>query len=175
MDAVTRWSCLTKASVSLGTRRIALGLATATFAMVALAARADAYLYFANYGTGTVGRVDQNLPPSGFTLDFISAGTDGVAVNSSHIFWTNNVTTFTIGRASIDGTNPDPDFMTGVDADDVAVNDRFIYWTNNGITDSIGRARIDGTGVNPNFIPDLVNVEGIAVDAKHIYWTNGGR
>ena len=174
MGAATRWSCLTAASVSSGTRRLMLAVSILVLGMLALAARVDAYLYFANYGTGTVGRVDQNLPPSGFTLDFISAGTDGVAVNSSHIFWTNNVTTFTIGRASIDGTNPDPDFITGVDADDVAVDDRFIYWTNNSFTDSIGRARIDGTAVNPNFIPDLVNVEGIAVDAKHIYWTNGG-
>ena len=173
MGAVTRWSCLTEASVSSGTRRLVLAVSILVLGMLALAARADAYFYFANYGTGTVGRVDQN-PPSGFTLDFISAGTDGVAVDSSHIYWSNHLTTFTIGRASIDGTNPDPDFITGVDATAVAVNDRFIYWTNNSIT------RFDRTrahrrhGGQPNFIPDLVNVEGIAVDDKHIYWTNGG-
>jgi hypothetical protein len=154
-------------------RRAALAIAALAIAALALAARADAYLYFGNYGTGDVGVFDQNRPPSGFTLDFISGGRDGVDVNNSYIYWTNS-NTFTIGRANIDGTNPAPNFITETVAYDVAADDRFIYWTNIGPTDSIGRARLDGTGVDPTFIPNLTNVQGITVDAKHIYWTNGG-
>ena len=52
MDAVTRWFCLTRASV----RWIVLAVPTLLLAMSALGARADAYMYFANDGTGSVAR-----------------------------------------------------------------------------------------------------------------------
>jgi Ca2+-binding RTX toxin-like protein len=153
-------------------RGAALALATITVATIAFAARADAYLYFGNYGTGSVARFDPNSL-SGGTFAFIQNAPDGVAVNSTYIYWTDSLT-FKIGRANLDGTNVDHDLITGLIAYDVAANDRFIYWTNKGPTDSIGRARLDGTQVNPTFIPNLTNVQGITLDDKHIYWTNGG-
>ena len=57
-------------------RRTALLLATLAIGALALAAGADAYVYFGNYGTGSVGRFDQNSP-SGGTLDFIPNGSGG--------------------------------------------------------------------------------------------------
>ena len=157
----------------LGSARwIVLAVSTLLLVMPALGARADAYIYFANDGTGSVARFD---PSNGHgTLDFVSGGPDGVAVNSTYIYWTNE-DTFTIGRANLDGTDVDQNFITGLLANAVAANDKFIYWTEVGAgSDSIGRARIDGTGFDPTFISNLTNAGGIAVDAKHIYWTNGG-
>src|SRR5262245_18945949 len=151
-------------------RSLTVALAALVLA-ITLAARADAYLYFANYGTKTVGVFDQNLPPSGFTLDLVPGGNSGVGVNSSYIYWT-NADTLTIGRANLDGTNVNENLITGVFAYDGAANEQFMYWTNG--FGSIGRARIDGTEVNESFIPNLTNVQGIALGAKHIYWTNGG-
>ncbi len=43
-------------------RRAALLLATLAIGGLALAARADAYVYYGNYGTGSVGRFNQNYP-----------------------------------------------------------------------------------------------------------------
>src|SRR4051794_38943775 len=48
LGAASRRFCLTKASVSLGTWRIALALSTILLAMLALAARADAFVYWTN-------------------------------------------------------------------------------------------------------------------------------
>ncbi len=172
MDAVTRWFYLTRASVLASARWIVLAVSTLLLVMPALGTRADAYMYFANDGTGSVARFDPSN--GGGVLDFVSGGRDGVAVNSTYIYWTNE-DTFTIGRANLDGTDVDENFITGLLANAVAANDKFIYWTETGAgTDSIGRARIDGTEFDPTFISNLTNAGGIAVDAKHIYWTNGG-
>ena len=93
-------------------------------------------------------------------------------MNSNHIFWTNEPTV-TIGRANLDGTNANPNFITGARLPiSVAANDRFIYWTNSA-TGSIGRARVNGNAINQNFIPSLGSAVGIAIDDQHIYWTGG--
>ena len=49
MGAVTRWFCLTKASVSAGTRRIVLAVSTLVLGMLALAAPASAITETFNY------------------------------------------------------------------------------------------------------------------------------
>ena len=121
-------------------RRAAPLLATLAISALALAARADAYVYFGNYGTGSVGRFNQNYP-SGGTLRFHPerVGLDsGVAVDSTYIYWT-DLETGRIGRATLDGTNVNPNFIppSRLPAA-VAVNGRFIYWT-----DQIVRKRSD--------------------------------
>ena len=58
----------------------------------------------------------------------------------------------TIGRANLDGTNPNQSFITGANsAHGVAVDGQFIYWTNQ-FGDTIGRANLDGTNPNQSFI-----------------------
>ena len=162
-------------------RRAAPLLATLAIGALALAARADAYIYFGNYGTGSVGRFNQNDPSDG-RFDFIPNGSgvgvdSGVAVDSTYIYWT-DLPTGRIGRATLDGTNVNPNFITAAGLPTaVAVNDRFIYWTDQIVPQAIGRARIDGdpSSVNQSFIPvPSTNIEGIAVDDKHIYWTQEG-
>ena len=91
-----------------------------------------------------------------------------------------------IGRASLDGSNVNPSFITGPSSPSrrvwgVAVDANYVYWTNNdntAITNSIGRASLDGSNVNQNFmtftvIPGVSGLPvGLAVDSNHIYWTD---
>ena len=166
MGAVTRRFCLTKAS----TRWIALAVSTLMLGTLAIAARADAYIYFGIGSLGSIARFDSNGSGGLGRYGFIQHLGDGVAVNSNHIFWTNEPTD-TIGRANLDGTNANPNFITGASFPfSVAANDRFIYWTNSA-TGSIGRARVNGNAINQNFIPSLGSAVGIAIDDQHIYWT----
>ena len=100
-------------------------------------------------------------------------------MNGTHIFWANsNPGGTSIGRANLDGSNVNPNFITGATAPGgVAVTATHVYWTNNSPTigeDSIGRANLDGSGVNQDFIsvmPDA-NLFEVAVNATHIFWGN---
>jgi hypothetical protein len=157
-------------------RLVALALATAVVGILALAARADAYVYWAS------------LPPKAFVpspgveranLDGTGAqglipaaqplfGVYGVAVDNAHVYWTNP--TQTIGRANLDGTGIDQSFIAGsTGLTGVAVDGAHVYWASDA---GIGRANLDGTGVNPTFIASAGGPTGVAVDAAHVYWTN---
>ncbi len=71
----------------------------------------------------------------------------GVAVDAHFVYWA-NLGTNTIGRANLDGSSPNPSFITGAsNPSGVAVDSGHIYWANNG-ANTIGRASLDGTGVN---------------------------
>jgi hypothetical protein len=79
-----------------------------------------------------------------------------------------------IGRAKINGTGANDNFITGLQQPQaVAVDSKFIYWAEGG-TSRIGRANLDGTGVNLNLIASGVeNPLGLAVTANSgIYWLN---
>ncbi|MGH9159480.1 MAG: carboxypeptidase regulatory-like domain-containing protein, partial [Vicinamibacteraceae bacterium] len=89
----------------------------------------------------------------------------------THIYWGS---TDAIGRANLDGSEPNPSFVTGASVPyGVAVDGEHIYWTN-ADGDTVGRANLDGTGANPNFIPGASDPIGVAVDGEHIYWVNSG-
>jgi virginiamycin B lyase len=103
-----------------------------------------------------------------------------VVAPTGHIYWTN--ASVGIGRADLDGSNPDEAFITAVDAGQpvgVAVDAQYVYWTdvNN---HRIGRANLDGTNPDPTFLPltyldpgDLSTQPiGIAVDGQYIYWSD---
>ena len=85
-------------------------------------------------------------------------------VNAGHVYWTNAVTN-TIGRASLDGTDVNQTFISGVNGhpQGVAVDAGHVYWTNEG-TNTIGRANLDGTGVDQSFITGASAPFGVAVD-----------
>ena len=75
----------------------------------------------------------------------------GLAVDANYIYWANSDST-TIGRANLDGTGVNQNFITGTSyANGLAVDGNYVYWTNM-VTGTIGRANLDGTGVNQNFI-----------------------
>jgi hypothetical protein len=78
-----------------------------------------------------------------------------------------------IGRANLNGTGLNHDFILSATCHSPAVDATHIYWTASpGPNDVIGRANIDGTHVNPSFIKLHGSALGIAVDTAHIYWTN---
>ena len=89
---------------------------------------------------------------------------------ASYVYWTNS-NAGTIGRANLDGTSPNPSFITGATYPyGVAVDGSHVYWPNVG-SNTIGRANLDGTSPNESFISGA-HAAAAAVDAGHIYWAN---
>ncbi len=160
--------------------RLALASVLALAALGASAPAANAYIYWTDGVTDSIGRA--NLDGTGVNLTFsypdFSNSLAGIAVDRNHIYWArqNN-----ISRANLDGTEipsltpPSPDgeliSVTGF-PEGVAVNGNHIYWAND--NDTIGRANLDGTGVNQSFITAAADLYGVAVDDNHIYWANYG-
>ena len=156
-----------------GLRRRAVPLVGLLLVVVtlALASRAEAFVYWTEINSGTIARA--NLDGTGVDRGFIS-GADlpvGVAVDASHVYWANEgfFSGTTIGRANLDGTGADQSFITGAKAPaGVAVDASHVYWANE-FGNSIGRANLDGTGVDQSFIK-VKTPCGPAVDGSHIYW-----
>ena len=137
---------------------------------LALAPRADAYVYWTAPGTPsgpTIGRA--NLDGTGMNQSFISGVGPplAIAVDAGHIYWENDDTN-TIGRANLDGTGVNKNFIGGYTFG-IAVDADHIYWAETAAP--IGRANLDGTDVDENFIGGVFPL-GIAVDAGHLYWTD---
>ncbi|MBK5116770.1 MAG: hypothetical protein JJE23_07600, partial [Thermoleophilia bacterium] len=92
-------------------------------------------------------------------------------VNDRHIFWAGG--TGFIGRANLDGTGADPDFIAtvpgGADSE-LALDEGHVYWSSD---DWLGRANLDGTGVNQQLLaPQSSDVQGLAVSDTGIYWAD---
>ncbi len=129
----------------------------------------EAFVYWANSGTGTIGRANLDgcrrpevhhrraIPRVGGTRRF-------------HIYW-DNVGGNTIGRANLDGSGVDEVHHRRARAVGVAVDSAHLFWANN-LDDSIGRANLDGSGVDQIFI-SAKDPCGPAVNATHLYWGTG--
>src|SRR5918911_204635 len=145
-------------------RRAAPTLATLVLATFVLAAPADAFVYWANSGTNSIGRA--NLDGTGADQSFITGANApvGVAVDGAHIYWTTPAAV--VGRANLDGTGVDHSFIATASGAPlgVAVDGAHVYWTNF-TTGTIGRANLDGTGVDQSFITGASRPGGVAVDA----------
>ena len=185
---------------------LSLRLVTALLAVLialtlALASRAEAYVYWLGYhgeaGTieeanPTIGRA--NLDGTGVKGDLVvlrlRGGGGGLAVDDAHLYWANTAThealgiAPSIGRANLDGTGRNHGFIADVNvsfASGVAVDDEHVYWVSKFGDDfgfkpasgAIGRANLDGTGVDESFISG-VNFPsgGVAVEGSHLYWTS---
>src|SRR5262249_16761857 len=118
---------------------------------------------------GTVERA--NLDGSNPTV-IITGALDplDVEVDSGHVYWANE---FWVGRADLDGGNPEPFFVLTFNLTrGISVDSSHIYFTNaNG---GIGRADIDGQNPLINFMHlDTGDAPGdVASDASHLYWTD---
>jgi Fibronectin type III domain/IPT/TIG domain len=112
---------------------------------------------------GTIGRANLNgtSPNPAFIPLSIQDVISGVAVDGTHLYWTDE-STGNIGRASLDGQTLDPTFITGTQAADVAVDGTSIYWTNFS-SGTIGRADLDGLNVNESYISGGLQPNGIAL------------
>jgi hypothetical protein len=179
---------ITALGVLVLTGAAAVAASAPTSAATTAATAGTAQVYWTNGVPGTIGRA--NIDGTGATQNLISGGAQpkGVAVDATHIYWTNVLNTSTsagtIGRANLDGTGVNQNFITGVNpTGGLAVDGGHLYWGNQdnsrvlpfGIAATIGRANLDGTGVNQNFITGADTASGIALDAAHIYWTNRGQ
>lgn len=136
------------------------------------------YLYWPNSKGATIGRAELGGGSlnNGFLTTTDSAPGDSpraVAIDSHFIYWAHGNA---IGRANLDGTQPNPDFIPswlGVKAPSgIAVDSKFIYWTSPA---GIGRAFLNGSQPDGSFIPDPHNPCGLAVDDHFLYFTVSGK
>jgi Ca2+-binding RTX toxin-like protein len=162
---------------SAARRRAPLLLAALVFATLALAARADAFIYWANNDDpGTILRA--TLEGTGVDQGFITDAIFplGLAVNDDYVYWVNQgPIADSIGRANLNGTGADQSIVGGLGDPtlwDVAADDSHVYWTNHTEPGTIGRANLDGSSANASFISDTRAATGIALDAMHVYWGN---
>ena len=145
----------------------------------------DKHIYWTNLADDAIGRA--NLDGAGVDPDFIAApggqsGSElnhGVAVDDKHIYWTTSIFysggSGTVGRADLDGTQVDAQFISGISpTGGIAVDVAHIYWTQlqpNRRDGTIARSNLDGSGVESLIsIADFVPAN-VAVDDKHVYWT----
>ena len=154
---------------------VGLVAAASLVAVLAFAPGAGAYIYWTDI-YGHIGRA--NLDGSGVDRNFIG-GTGracGVAVGAQHIYWGTTIPgSAAIGRANIDGSRPQSDFImvevpsfSSLGPCGLAVGAEHVYWATP-LLGTIGRANLDGSGVHTDLIHG-VNWDGLAVDAAHIYW-----
>lgn len=124
------------------------------------------HLYWAEPKTDGIGRA--NLDGSAAAL--LISGLDrpcGIAVDGEHVYW---MGWRGIGRARLDGTEVEPEFLPLLVTDcGLAVDGSHLYWGEYG---GIGRAALNGSEPEPGFVSGIGGVEAIAVDGSHLYWTD---
>jgi hypothetical protein len=97
----------------MATRSAALVVVLTVLALpLALAPRAEAFVYWTNILDGTIGRA--NLNGTGVDQFFIAGVSEpsGVAVDAAHVYWANGLDG-RIGRANLNGTAVDQGFIAG--------------------------------------------------------------
>jgi hypothetical protein len=145
------------------------------------AAATSSHVYWANVSDGWIGRATR--VGTGVDEDFIALPEGwhprGLATTTTHVYW---VAFFTvdgsgvdpvgrIGRAKLDGTEIDHDFMTVADSPaSIAVGQTRIYWTATDVNE-IRSANKDGTNIQ-NFVGGVM-ADDLAVDDDYLYWING--
>jgi hypothetical protein len=101
-------------------------------------------------------------------------GLDALAVDGAHIYGAAGLSN-AIGRAKLNGTAVDQNFIPTRHPVSVVSDAGYIYWATLsplGDTDAVGRANLDGTGIDEQLISGLEHIVDVAVDAHHIYWTS---
>jgi len=150
-------------------------MATIAFAIsLTLAPSAPAAVYWSSgigFGAANADGSQLIAPlPYGYYPAF-SANTCGLEVDAQHLYWA-DVEAGTVGRANLDGTNPERAFVPGLSLPcGIAVDAGHVYWAERA-ADTIGRARLDGSGVERGFIATGEMPTGVAVDGQHLYWSN---
>ena len=141
-------------------------------------AQAHAYVYWADESGIRRANVDGSSPGDPMLaqrgvgdLARDAEGTNGaygLAVNDTHIYWTNSGSS-TVGRASVDGTGVNQQFIRIRDNPvRLAVDDRHLVWAADSSVgaygeSSIWRANLDGTGAT-SLLGSLKAPRGVAVD-----------
>jgi hypothetical protein len=119
-----------------------------------------------------------NLDGSEENPSLLLTDAKGVTTDATHLYWTNPAKG-TIGRAELDGKEPEPEFITAAGKPQyVAVDAGHVYWTDAEHAGkgegTIGRAELDGKKPKPEFITGATNPQGIDADSEYVYWNNAG-
>jgi streptogramin lyase len=96
----------------------------------------------------------------------------------AYVYWANrgNGAGTTLGRANLDGTGIDENFVEGAKGPvGIAVDASHIYWANTFASPgTIGRSNLDGTEASQSFISGASSPCGVAVNSEYVYWGNHG-
>ena len=160
---------------SIVVRRVAVALAALAVILPAIAARADAFVYWSGNpraGEGFIGRAPLTGGSPSFLLSNLF-GAQGIAVDSNFLHWANGPNF--IGRANLNGTNPNGNFIGFIGTPTALAVDSthgFIYWVDQH-AGTIGRASVSGGSINDSLIDTLGPATGVAVDPTHgfVYWS----
>jgi Low-density lipoprotein receptor repeat class B/WD40-like Beta Propeller Repeat len=134
-------------------------------------------------GDGTIARAELDGSAGSVELSFITGASNpqGIAVDGTNVFWVDagsSNSTHTIGRAALDGSAVNQEFITtGVEVPaGVAVNATNIFWTsNNGPNSFVVQRDLAGTVASEKFIFDgSSNLRDLAVDSQYVYWAREG-
>lgn len=146
------------------------------------------YIYFTfqsydylQYGSGPIGigRVRRDGTGSADILIGDQQASD-IAVSATHLYWTGytHAAGTTIGRAAIDGTAAQPEYITGFASHSsespqgLALTESHLYWADMS-NRRIGRANLSGTGLTHTFIDNAGESDSLAIDGARLFW-NGG-
>lgn len=141
-----------------------------------IAVTANSGIYWVNHDVGndTVGHANiDGTSPVGNFFNTGSVDVCGLAADQSFLYWLNTVTPFRLGRASLSGAGPDPNFISLSSAGcGVAVDATFLYWATGNNT--IGRAPVGGGTPNEAFVPAAGGTStcGVAVNSQYVFWGN---
>jgi sugar lactone lactonase YvrE len=142
-------------------------------------------------GAGTIGRVklvesgSGGIEPGEIEPAWIEGATNpqGIAVNSSHVYWAsardeNGGGQSSIARAEIDGEGVELDFheFSNTDPDGIALDSSHVYVTRHeGVNGYVERFPLEGSSaVETDFI-DYTPLRSVAIDGSHLYWTAPGK
>lgn len=90
---------------------------------------------------------------------------NSIAVHGQHLYWDAGSA---IGRAALDGSSVDEDFVPSATAADLAVNSRYLFWVDD---EGVSRADLSGSGATD--VVSASDLEALAVDERHLYWARG--
>jgi hypothetical protein len=89
--------------------------------------------------------------------------------HGNFVYWANSQGT-SLGRAKINGTGLNNNFIPATNPFGVATDSKFVYWEQ---PNSIGRANLDGSGPNPAFVTTGSSTPlGLAVTSSAIFWVS---
>ena len=103
-------------------------------------------------------------------------GAEGIAVNSSHLYWA-DAPDGTIWEANLNGGSPHTILTSQRGQTGLAVTASQIYWANNGggvdRAGAIWAANLDGSSPHA-IVTGQTLPSGVAADASHVYWADEG-
>ena len=146
-----------------------IALVSCLAALALAAPAADAYIYWGDGSTGTIGRATNE--GTGVEPNFITGvgNPSSLTVDSNYLYWGDEKFD-AVGRAKLDGTEVRPKFINaGTEVSGVAVSGSYVFWSEL-IDSTIGRANLDGSSPDDDLIKEVAVPCGLAVDSGHLYW-----